>query len=74
MRIDSTFRRVLRWLGLALLSLYLVCALGILAVRYLVLPGIDDYRPTIERMVSRALKVPVSIGSVSPDSTTVLQP
>jgi len=66
-RIDSTFRRVLRWLGLALLSLYLVCALGILAVRYLVLPGIDDYRPMIERVVSRALKAPVSIGSVSAD-------
>jgi uncharacterized protein (TIGR02099 family) len=66
-RIDSPFRRVLRWLCLALLALYLVCALGILSVRYLVLPGIDDYRPTLERMVSRALNAPVRIGRVGAD-------
>jgi uncharacterized protein (TIGR02099 family) len=66
-RIDSPLRRLLRWLGLSLLALYLVCALGILSVRYLVLPTIDDYRPMIERIASRALDAPVRIGRVGAD-------
>lgn len=67
MRIDSPIRRLLRGLGLSLLALYLVCALGILSVRYLVLPTIDDYRPMIERIASRAVNAPVRIGHVGAD-------
>jgi len=48
---------------LAVLLYFLFCAL-FLTLRYAVLPNIDHYKPDIERVATRALGQPVSIGAV----------
>jgi hypothetical protein len=47
-----------------LLLLYFAFVLLILALRYLILPNIESYRPEIERQVSQALGLSVGIGGI----------
>lgn len=47
-----------------ILLLYFAFVLLILALRYLLLPNIEDYRPQIERSISRALGLSVAIGRI----------
>lgn len=49
---------------LLLLGSYLLFAAMVIALRYLVLPAIDDYRPFIERQVSHAVGAEVRIGDI----------
>lgn len=53
-----------RSLGWTLIALYLLFALTILALRHLVLPQIQEYRPQIERLFSRAIGLPVGIAKL----------
>jgi uncharacterized protein (TIGR02099 family) len=48
-----------------LLALYLVLCLLFLLMRYLVLPNIDQYKPDVEQLASRAIGQPVSIGTIA---------
>jgi uncharacterized protein (TIGR02099 family) len=48
-----------------LLALYLVLCLIFLLMRYLVLPNIDQYKPDVEQLASRAIGQPVSIGTIA---------
>lgn len=46
---------------------YLICGLVYLALRFLVLPHIADYRPDLERALGSALGRPVAIGQLGGD-------
>jgi uncharacterized protein YhdP len=48
----------------AVLTVYCVVALGLLGVRYWVLPRADQWRPQIEAYASKALGSRVTIGSI----------
>ena len=54
--------RVLEWLFWGLFFLF---ALVVLALRFIVLPSIGDYKPRIEASLTKALAAQVSIGSIS---------
>jgi uncharacterized protein (TIGR02099 family) len=56
-----TALRVVLWSGGIL---YFAFALLVLALRYAILPQIENYRPHIERELSAALRVPVAIARV----------
>jgi uncharacterized protein (TIGR02099 family) len=57
--------RLLRW-ALALLGLlWGLMLLAWLVLQWAILPHIDDWRPRVEQEASRALRVPVRIGSIS---------
>ncbi|WP_176065658.1 YhdP family protein [Piscinibacter koreensis] len=61
----APLRRLARFgagLGAALIGLL---ALAWLALHWLILPHIDEWRPELEQRASRALGVPVRIGSIS---------
>lgn len=58
------FLRVTFW---ALWLLYVIAALVLLGMRYVVLPRIDDWRPRIEQYASQALGAPVHIGQIQAD-------
>ncbi len=47
-----------------MLAIYVVVAVGVLGVRYWVLPRIDQWRPEIEAYASRALGSRVEIGAI----------
>ncbi|MBP9805263.1 MAG: TIGR02099 family protein [Candidatus Accumulibacter sp.] len=47
-----------------LLLLYFAFVVLILALRYLILPNIESYRPEVERQISRTLGLAVSIGGI----------
>jgi uncharacterized protein (TIGR02099 family) len=53
--------RLLRWLGFALVILWLVFAGAVIALRYLVLPNLDTFRGEIEGVASRAIGLKVNI-------------
>jgi uncharacterized protein YhdP len=55
-------RAALRLRGLLLL--YFAFVLLVLALRYLILPNIENYRPEIERQLSEALGLSVAIGGI----------
>ena len=61
-------RRGLRfaWLSLAwtLVAIFFVAGALLLIVRYVAMPRVDQLRPRIEQMASRAVKVPVTIGRI----------
>jgi uncharacterized protein (TIGR02099 family) len=57
-------RRGLRILLIGLTLVYFGFAVVVLALRYAVLPQIENYRPTIERLLGDALNRPVSIRQV----------
>jgi len=58
------FLRATFW---ALWLLYVVAALVLLGMRYVVLPRIDDWRPRIEQYASDALGASVHIGKIQAD-------
>jgi uncharacterized protein (TIGR02099 family) len=63
-RADAASFHALRWLlRLLVLSYFVFCAL-FLGLRYAVLPHIDAYRADVERMASKAIGLPVTIGSI----------
>lgn len=57
-------RRGVCWLGWASLAVWLVFVALVLALRYVVLPKIADYREDIERTVSASVGLPIHIGSL----------
>jgi uncharacterized protein (TIGR02099 family) len=59
--------RVLKGLAAALIAAYFLAALGIVAVRYLILPRVDEYRPQLAAALSRSLGQQVTIGHVAAD-------
>ncbi|VCU68560.1 hypothetical protein PIGHUM_00617 [Pigmentiphaga humi] len=65
-RIDlsSLYRVVVRPLLWLVLGVYFLLAVALVALRYAVLPNIDEYRPAIERMVGQALGTAVNIGRI----------
>ncbi|WP_345245110.1 YhdP family protein [Pigmentiphaga soli] len=69
MRIDPRpfCLRVLRPVLWLLLAGYFLFAVTALVLRYLVLPSIDDYRPSIERLATRMAGTTVRIGDIGAD-------
>jgi len=59
--------RFVRAVGWSLVSLYFVAAIGVLGLRFYVLPRVDDYRADIARIVSDAVGERVEIGGVDAD-------
>ena len=61
-------RRALRFASISLawilVALFFLGGTLLLAVRYVAMPRVDDFRPRIEQMASRALKTPVTIGRI----------
>ncbi|CAM3824198.1 YhdP family protein [Bordetella sputigena] len=62
MRLPFKFLRGLLW---GIWIVYVAAAVGLLGLRYLVLPRIDQWRPQIERYASQAIGAPVRIGHIS---------
>ncbi|MGH8818784.1 MAG: YhdP family protein [Achromobacter pestifer] len=60
----SVSKKVLRCLYWAALTVYGVVAIGLLGVRYWVLPRVDQWRPQIEAYASQALGARVTIGGI----------
>ncbi|WP_300453088.1 YhdP family protein [Accumulibacter sp.] len=58
-------RTIGRLVGRSLWLLYFAFVLTILALRHLVLPNIESYRPAIERQLSQALGLSVAIGRIA---------
>ncbi len=52
------------WLAWSLIALFFVCGIALLIVRYVAMPRVDELRPRIEQIASRALKAPVKIGRI----------
>lgn len=59
------FKLSFRYILLAGVVFYFLAAVTMLAVRYLVLPHVNEWRPQIERQVSAALGVSLSIGEIA---------
>ena len=57
-------RRLWRLLILGLGALYFLFILSVLGMRYVVLPHIEDYRPSIERAIGEGIGQKVSIGRI----------
>ena len=57
-------RRAVRLVAWSCVAAYFALVAAILALRYVVLPQIEAYRPTIERLVGEGLGLQVSIGRV----------
>ena len=75
-RVRPALRRAGRLLGWAAVLLYFGFVVLVLALRYSILPNIEQYRPGIEQLSSRALGLQVNIGRIdaswlglSPDLT-----
>jgi uncharacterized protein (TIGR02099 family) len=59
------FKKSLRFLIISLLLLYFVAATAMLGVRYLVLPHINEWRPEIEKRLSKAIGADVTMGEIA---------
>jgi uncharacterized protein (TIGR02099 family) len=59
--------KLLRGLLWSLWILYVAAAVGLLGLRYFVLPRIDEWRPQIERYASEAVGASVHIGHIAAD-------
>ncbi|WP_439956183.1 YhdP family protein [Roseateles chitosanitabidus] len=57
------------WVGIPLLGLVTLLMAAWLALHWAILPHIDDWRPELERQATKALGVPVRIGSISANSS-----
>ena len=57
------------WLGLTSLGVFSLLIAAWLALHWAILPHIDDWRPELERQATKALGVPVRIGSISANSS-----
>ncbi|WP_459614648.1 YhdP family protein [Bordetella sp. 2513F-2] len=62
--VSTKFLRCLYW---GVLAVYAAVVVGVLGLRYAVLPRIDQWRPQIERQASEVLGAQVRIGAVSAD-------
>jgi len=58
-------RQAWHWTMRGLLLLYFAFVLLVLALRYLILPNVENYRSDIERAASRALGLSVAIGGIA---------
>lgn len=63
----SVSKKVFCCLFWAVLTVYGVVAIGLLGVRYWVLPRVDQWRPQIEAYASQALGARVTIGAIQAD-------
>jgi uncharacterized protein (TIGR02099 family) len=63
---DRRLRKILRIALVFAFFVYFATAALFLALRYLVLPRIDDFRPRIEALVSQRLHADVRIGKLAP--------
>ena len=63
-RVNTLSHHALSVIGKLLLLAYLVFCALFLTLRYVVLPNIDDYKGTIERLASRAIGNPVTIATI----------
>lgn len=63
----SAISRTWRITLLTLLMVYFAVCVMFLALRYIVLPNIGDYQPQIEKLASKALGQPLTIGSIQAD-------
>lgn len=62
---DHASHHALSWLlKLLVLAYFIFCAL-FLALRYAVLPQIENYRADVEKIATKAIGLPVSIGSIA---------
>ncbi|ANN71421.1 TIGR02099 family protein [Bordetella bronchialis] len=59
--------KILRGLLWSLWIIYVAAAVGLLGLRYFVLPRIDQWRPQIEQYASQTLGAPVRIGHIAAD-------
>ncbi len=69
-QLESRERRlykIVRAAGWTLVGLYFVVAIGVLSLRFFVLPGIADHRDAIARLVSEAVGEHVEIEAVEAD-------
>ena len=57
-------QRVWSWLGWSLVTLFFAAGTLLLFVRYVAMPRVDEMRPRMEQLASRALKVPVTIDRI----------
>ncbi len=61
-------RQALRFASISfawiVVAAFFLAGMLLLAVRYVAMPRVDDFRPHIEQMASRALKTPVTIGRI----------
>jgi uncharacterized protein (TIGR02099 family) len=61
---ERRWLRGLRWAGWALIATYFVAVVGMLALRFWVLPGVAGYKAEIAAAVSRAVGERVELGGV----------
>jgi uncharacterized protein (TIGR02099 family) len=59
------FKKTLRFLIISLLLFYFAAATTMLGVRYLFLPHINEWRPEIEKRLSKALGADVTMGEIA---------
>lgn len=57
-------RGLARWLLRGLLVVYFAFVIGVLSLRYYILPQVENYRPEIGQALGRALGLAVSIGRI----------
>jgi uncharacterized protein (TIGR02099 family) len=62
---ERAWLRAARYAGWTLVGIYFLAALGVLALRYLVLPNVDAYTERIAASASQALGEKVTIGHVA---------
>ena len=63
----SLVKRAARVAGTLVFGLYLLFAIAVLVLRYVVLPHVGDYRGDIERLASANLKAKVTVGALAAD-------
>jgi uncharacterized protein (TIGR02099 family) len=68
----KTWSGVTRWLLAAVLLAWLLLGLVWGALTWLIVPRIDEFRPTLEALVTRTLGVPVRIGAISAQSSGLM--
>ncbi|GAA4359419.1 YhdP family protein [Variovorax defluvii] len=60
-----------RWLLGLLIAAWLLLALSVVVLHAWIVPRIGDYRPALEAQASKAIGVPVRIGSITANSATL---
>ncbi|MDO5624349.1 MAG: YhdP family protein [Pseudomonadota bacterium] len=58
----------MRWLTRIVATLAVLLVLGALALHWVIVPRIDDFRPRLEALASRVLATPVTIGALRAES------
>lgn len=66
--------RLMQWSLRLLLGLLLLLALAVVALRWLIVPRINDFRPQVESRLSAALGVPVRIDELAAEGDNSLVP